>query len=138
MLKVPLNTNQSINQLRLQHVSTAFDRYSTFRRRLHVFIVCVVKHEMSLCASNTVAVHDCRLLDLVSRCLLALRHFCPDLHDLLLCQVSRRRVFLGHVMSCHIHVGPRNWRHFFVCLNFVRCRPIFKLFSLSESGENLS
>lgn len=27
-----------------------------------------------------------RLLGLVSRCLLALRHFCPDLHDLLLCQ----------------------------------------------------
>jgi len=32
--------------------------------------------------------YGCRLLGLVSRCLLALRHFCPDLHDLLLCQVS--------------------------------------------------
>jgi len=36
-----------------------------------------------------------------------------------------------------IHGGPNNLAHFCTPYNFIKYGPIFKLFSLSESGEHL-
>jgi len=43
----------------------------------------------------------------------------------------------GKATSPYIQGGPKNLAHFCMSYNFIKYLPIFKLFSMSESGQNL-